>query len=249
MGGLERKTSIKKYILAFVLTLLVFSGGVVAGLFIENLRLSSAKQIALTEKVTLRSLQLQHNYIASGLTDCKTLHTILENNINELGKKVAIIIDYEKKAVFNEGEFQLQLQDYFLTEIQFYLLAKDIDQKCPQDNIKILYFYDENRDETQGDILVYLKKKFDNKVMIFSLDSGFMQEPMIKTLLTNYKIDQFPALVIEDKVFEGHQTADQLMGHLCTKFIEMDTAVPKECLAYSEENVTLSKNPFLLNEP
>ena len=85
--------------------------------------------------------------------------------------------------------------------------------------------------------------------MIFSLDSGFMQEPMIKTLLTNYKIDQFPALVIEDKVFEGHQTADQLMGHLCTKFIEMDTAVPKECLAYSEENVTLSKNPFLLNEP
>ena len=149
MGGLERKTSVKKYLLAFALTLLVFSGGIVAGLFIENLRLSSAKQIALTEKVTLRSLQLQHNYIASGLTDCKTLHTILENNINELGKKVAIIIDYEKKAVFNEEEFQLQLQDYFLTEIQFYLLAKDIDKKCPQDNIKILYFYDENRDETQ----------------------------------------------------------------------------------------------------
>ena len=46
----------------------------------------------------------------------------------------------------------------FLTEIQFYLLAKDIDKKCPQNNVKILYFYDENRDETQGDILVYLKK-------------------------------------------------------------------------------------------
>ena len=244
MGGLERKTSIKKYFLAFTLTLLVFSGGVVAGLFIENLRLSSAKQIALTEKVTLRSLQLQHNYIASGLTDCKTLHTILENNINELGKKVAIIIDYEKKAVFNEEEFQLQLQDYFLTEIQFYLLAKDIDKKCQQDNIKILYFYDENRDETQGDILVYLKKKFDNKVLIFSLDSGFMQEPMIKTLLTNYNITQFPALVIEEKVFEGHQSADQLMEHLCTGFLKMETSVPKECLAYQQEKILLSKNPL-----
>ncbi len=249
MGGLERKTSIKKYILAFMLTLLVFSGGIVAGLFIENLRLSSAKQIALTEKVTLRSLQLQHSYIASGLTDCKTLHTILENNINELGKKVAIIIDYEKKSLFNEDEFKLQLQDYFLTEIQFYLLAKDIDAKCKQDNMKILYFYDENRDETQGDILIYLKKKFDNKVLIFSLDSGFTEEPMIKTLLTNYNITQFPALVIEEKVFEGHQTADQLMEYLCTEFMKMDSQVPQECLAYEEEKINLAKDPFLLSEP
>lgn len=248
MGGLERKTSVGKYILAFLLTLLVFSGGVVAGLFIENLRLSSAKQITLKEKVTLRSLQLQHSYIASGLTDCKTLHTILENNINELGKKVAIIIDYEKKAVFNEEEFKLQLQDYFLTEIQFYLLAKDIDKKCSQDNVKILYFYDENRDETQGDILIYLKKKFDNKLLIFSLDSGFTQEPMIGTLLTNYNITEFPAVVIEEKIFEGHQTADQLMEHLCTEFLKMDSPVPEECLAYEQEKVILSKSPFLLNE-
>ena len=249
MGGLERKTSIKKYILAFILTLLVFSGGIVAGLFIENLRLSSAKQITLREKVTLRSLQLQHSYIASGLTDCKTLHTILENNINELGKKVAVIIDYEKKALFNEEEFKLQLQDYFLTEIQFYLLAKDIDKKCSQDNVKILYFYDEKKDETQGDILIYLKKKFDNKVLIFSLDSGFTEEPMIRTLLTNYNITQFPALVIEEKVFEGHQSADQLMKHLCTEFLKMDSSTPQECLAYEQEKIKLAEDPFLLSEP
>ena len=249
MGGLERKTSIKKYILAFVLTLLVFSGGIIAGLFIENLRLSSAKQITLKEKVTLRSLQLQHSYIASGLTDCKALHTILENNINELGKKVAIIIDYEKKALFNEEEFQLQLQDYFLTEIQFYLLAKDIDKKCPQDNVKILYFYDENKDETQGDILIYLKKKFDNKVLVFSLDSGFTEEPMIRTLLTNYNITQFPALVIEEKVFEGHQNADQLMKQLCTEFLNIDSRVPQECLAYEEDEIKLAKDPFMVSEP
>src|SRR3989344_5100448 len=123
--ALERKTSIKKYLIAFFLTLLIFSGGIVTGLFIENLRLSSAKQITLSEKVTLRSLQLQQNYISSGITDCKTLNTILETNI------------------------------------------KEIEKKCPQNNIKVLYFYDENKDETQGDILIYLKKKFDNKLLIF----------------------------------------------------------------------------------
>lgn len=248
MGSLERKTSTKKYLLAFILTLLVFLGGIVAGLTIDNLRLSSAKQITLTEKVTLRSLQLQKDYISSGITDCKTLNTILENNINELGKKVAIIIDFEKKALFNEEEFKLQLQDYFLTEIQFYLLAKEIDQKCPQNAVKILYFYDENKDETQGDILIYLKKKFGHKALIFSLDSGFVQEPMIKTLLTYYNITQFPALVIEEKVFEGHQTADQLMEHLCTEFMKRETPVPDECLAYQKEKAVLGKNPFTLSK-
>lgn len=246
--ALERKTSVKKYLIAFFLTLLVFSGGIVVGVGIERLRLESAKQITLEEKVSLRSLQLQQNYIDSGITDCKTLNTILENNINELGKKVSIIIDYKKKAVFNQEEFKLQLQDYFLTEIQFYFLAKEIEKKCPQDSIKILYFYDENRDETQGDILLYLKKKFENKVQIFSLDSQFTQEPMIKTLLTYYKIDEYPALVVEEKVFEGHQSADQLMEHLCTEFMKMDAAVPDECLAYKQEKITLAKNPLLLNE-
>jgi len=243
--AIERITSTKKYLIAFVLTLLVFSGGIVVGIGIENARLSSAKQITLEEKVTLRSLQLQQNYIDSGITDCKTLNTILENNINELGKKVAIIIDYEKKAVFNEEEFQLQLQDYFLTEIQFYLLAQDIEKKCPQNNIKVLYFYDEDKDETQGDVLIYLKKKFENKLLIFSLDSGFIQEPMIKTLLTYHNIAEFPALVIENEVFEGHQSADELIKHLCTEFLDMNAAVPEECLVYqNQKKIALSKNPL-----
>ena len=239
--ALERTTSTKKYLLAFFLTLLIFSGGIITGLFIENLRLSSAKQITLEEKVSLRSLQLQQSYIDSGVTDCKTLNTILENNINELGKKVALIIDYKKKAVFSEEEFKLQLQDYFLTEIQFYFLAHDIEKKCPQNNIKVLYFYDENKDETQGDILVYLKKKFDNKLLIFSLDSGFTQEPMIKTLLTYYDITEFPALVVYNRVLEGHQSAEQLMQYICVDFQKMGTA-SEECLAYHQEKTALSKN-------
>lgn len=234
--AVERPTSTKKYVVAFFLTLLIFSGGILIGIVFENARLSSAEQITLQEKVSLRSLQLQQNYIESGITDCKTLNTILENNINELGRKVGIIIEYEKKALFNQEEFNLQLQDYFLTEIQFYFLAKEINQQCPQNNVKILYFYDENKDDIQGDILAYLKKRFGGKLLIFSLNSQFSQEPMIGTLLTYYNITQYPAVVIEEKVFEGHRTARQLLGDICREFMEMETDVPGDCVAFLERN-------------
>ncbi len=226
---LERHTSTRKYLLAFILTLFIFGGGIMIGIVFENARLNSAEQITLQEKVSLRSLQLQQNYIESGITDCKTLNAILENNINELGKKVGVIIEYEKKALFNQEEFNLQLQDYFLTEIQFYFLAKEINQQCPQNNVKILYFYDENRDDTQGDILAYLKKRFGGKLLIFSLNSQFSQEPMIGTLLTYHNITQYPAVVIEEQVYQGHRTVEQLMGDICSEFVAMGTDVPEDC--------------------
>ena len=225
----ERKTSVKKYLLAFVLTLLIFSGGIMIGILFENARLSSAEQITLQEKVSLRSLQLQQNYIELGVADCKTLNAILENNINELGKKVGIIIEYEKKALFNQEKFNLQLQDYFLTEIQFYFLTKEINKKCPQNNVKILYFYDENKDDTQGDILAYLKKRFGGKLLIFSLNSQFSQEPMIGTLLTYYNITQYPAVVIEEEVYQGHRTVEQLMEDICLEFGRMGAEAPEDC--------------------
>lgn len=225
----ERHTSTRRYVIAFFLTLLIFAGGILIGIVFEKVRLSSAEQITLQEKVSLRSLQLQQNYIESGITDCKTLNTILENNINELGKKVAVIIEYEKKALFNQEEFELQLQDYFLTEIQFYFLATEINQKCHQNNVKALYFYDENEDDTQGDILAYLKKRFGSKLLIFSLNSQFTQEPMIGTLLTYHNITQFPAVVIEENVFQGHRSAKQLMEDICLEFKKMETDVPEDC--------------------
>src|SRR3989338_7492037 len=135
---MERKVSTKKYVIAFILTIIVFAGGVLLGIMLEGARLSDARQITLKEKTDLLSLQLQQRYIASGIADCEGLNQILEANINELGKKMTTIIGYEKKALLNEQQFRLQLRDYFLTEIQFLLISQEIDKKCQENNIKII---------------------------------------------------------------------------------------------------------------
>lgn len=226
---MHRKISTKKYLIAFILTLIIFAGGISIGIFFENLRLSRSEQLILKEKVNLRSLQLQQNYIDTGIADCTTLHKILDENINELGKKMGEVINYQQKSFFNEEEFKLQLQDYFLTEIQFMLTSQEIDKKCPKDSVKIIYFYGEDAVDTQGDILAYIKKLFGSKVLIFNFNSEFKQEPMINILLTSYNITQVPAIVVEDTVYQGHRSLEEVMGLICEEFGKMEGDVPEEC--------------------
>ena len=233
--AMERKISSKKYLIAFVLTLLVFGGGVILGFTLDDVRLEDSKQLALKEKVNLRSIQLQQQYIDSGQADCKTLNKVLEENINQLARKMETVQEYDKNSVFNQEEFDLQLQDYFLTEIQFLLTSEEIDQKCSRDSVKVVYFYDENNQDTQGDILAYLKKKFGSRLLVFSFDSTFQHEPMIPILLSSHEITKYPSLVVNGKTYSGHQPVKKLMGTICDEFKKMDDVV-EECVAFDKVN-------------
>ncbi len=223
---MERRISLGKYLLAFVLTLLVFSGGIVIGIFFENARLNDSRQINLDEKVNLKSLQLQQEYVKSGIAECRSMNQILERTIAELDRKVDTIVDYEKRSVLKDKEFNLQLRDYFLTEIQFLLLSREIDRDCQRDHATVLFFYNEDKQDVQGRILDYLKSLLGSKVLIFSFDSQFTDEPMIKLLLTSYKINVYPAVVVEDKVFQGLTSTKVLLKEICAA---MPAEKPAEC--------------------
>ena len=200
---------------------------------IDKARLSQTNQVNLDEKANLRSLQLQQNYIESGIAKCDALNKILETNTNELAQKMAVLVDYEKKTIFNEAEFNSQLRDYFLTEIQYLLVSEDIDKTCAKDNVKVVYFYDESSQDTQGQILDYLKKLFGGRILVFSFNSQFTEEPMIQILLTSYGIKQFPSVVVDDEVFQGHTSVENLMRTLCTDFSKMNVT-QKECRIFEK---------------
>jgi len=230
----ERSLSNKKYLLAFVLTIIIFTGGIFIGLLFEKIQLNSSEETILSEKVGLRSLQLQQQYIESG-TDCTALNKVLQSNINDLTRKMQEVLEYQKKALFSQEKFDLQLRDYFLTEIQFFLVSQEINKKCPKDNVNILYFYDENALDTQGDILDYVKKVFGDSVLIFSFDSGFRKEPMIEVLMANYGITQFPSTVIEEQVFQGHTSVETILKVVCDEFEKQGKKVPEKCAAVKKD--------------
>ena len=74
-----------------------------------------------------------------------------------------------------------------------------------------------------------MKDLFGDKVLIFSFDSGFKEEPMINMLLSSYGISTFPAVIVEDKVFQEHTAVKPLMKTICDEFTKLGTDIPKEC--------------------
>ena len=143
------------------------------------------------------------------------LNEILETNIADLSEATSQIIDYNKKAIVDDELFDLQLREYFLTEIQFLLLSDEIKEECDTEAVTIIYFYDENEYDVQGDVLGYLKNLFGNKLMVFSFDSNFYEEPMIEVLMKSYNVTEFPTVIADDFPYYGGADTDELKALIC----------------------------------
>lgn len=214
---MHREFSARLYIFSFLLTLLIFSLGLTIGLVVEKERLDIFDSMNMKQEADLKSLQLQQNFIESGDTNCDALNKILESNMEEVTKSMTKIIDYTENSIADDDTFSLQLRDYFLTEIQFLTVSKEIQKTCGQDAVTILYFYDDNPRDVQGDVLLYLKKVFGSKLLIFSFDSNFVQEPMIDVLMKSYNVTEFPTVIANGHVFAGTTNAEELQSFICTE--------------------------------
>ena len=212
---MHREFSARLYIFSFLLTLLIFSLGLTIGLVVEKERLGIFNTLNMKQEADLKSLQLQQTYIESGNTNCNALNKILETNIEEVTESTTKIIDYNQKSIADDETFHLQLRDYFLTEIQFLVLSEEIKNTCGDDAVTILYFYDDNPYDVQGNVLLYLKEIFGSKLLIFSFDSNFAQEPMIDVLLKSNNVTIFPTVIANGKTFSGTTNAEDLKAFIC----------------------------------
>ena len=52
---------------------------------------------------------------------------------------------------------------------------------------------------------------------------------MISVLLDSYNIQQFPAVVVGSKVFQGHTPVETLLEAICRDFSRKSEEMPEEC--------------------
>jgi len=221
-----RNLSKDKYLIAGAITLGVFLLGLFLGLAIEGKRVNYIESLGRKQNLDFSSLQLQYAFIdqMSQEKNCLAVEKTFEQNINNLESTRTRLENFDRDATLNKNEFDLLKNEYILAQIRYWMLAERTRNLCGRDVASILYFFSDEQEcqdcDKQAFVLTYLKKKFKDKLLVFSFDSKFESEPMIPLLKKTYNVTSYPTIVIEGKSKNRFQDKDAILKEICSSYKE-----------------------------
>lgn len=228
-----RSLSKDKYIIAGAITFGVFLLGLFLGLAIEGKRVNYIESVGRQQNLDFSSLQLQYAFIdqLSQENNCLAVQKTFEQNINNLESTRIRLENFDRDATLNKNELDILKNEYILAQIRYWLLAERTRKLCGSDIVSILYFFSDEKEcadcEKQAFVLTYLKKKFKDRLLIFSFDSKFDNEPMIPLLKKTYNVTSYPTIIIEGSPKNGFQDKNIILNDICNRYYEKTEECPK----------------------
>lgn len=224
-----REVSKRRYVLAGILTALVFVLGLLLGFVIEGKRVELVQDVANEAKVDIGSLQMQYAFIEelAQVGNCAAFEKVFDKNLENLETARIKLANYQVDATVNRLEFELLQRAYIISQVEYLLLSMKAKNLCKSDVVNIIYFFSKECDtcDDQSFLLTFLKQKFGDRLFIFGFDTSFGKEPLLNLMVSTYNVTKFPTLVIENRTFTEFLPKDSLKSEICG-FYE---SLPKQC--------------------
>ncbi len=225
-----RNVSSDKYIVAGIITFLIFTLGLLLGIVIEDHRYNLVEEINQEQEVKSLSLQMQYLFLTStnSYNNCPILSTTLRAAISDLSDSLGQVISYEEENEASQSRRISVQRRYALDNIRYWLLATESKKRCNLNIAPVLYFYTHECSScpNQGTILTHHKNIFSDKLLVFPINLDLRdQESMVEIMMSQFNITRFPTLVVDNKKFEGVVKSDQLFTLVCDSLEN----VPQEC--------------------
>jgi hypothetical protein len=218
MKGLFIKTAI--------ITLLIFGAGIMFGLWISQEKVGELEQTTTSLKSSIENAELQ--FALLDILEPEIACNYLATSAKELGKKAASLAKdverFESSQRIDESDFIELKKEYTSTLIKDWVVLEKIKDTCNSTYITVLYFYsNENCDKCldQGIVLTHIKDQLEQDIMIFALDSdlGLLT---VDALRDSYGIEKYPALIIENVLYPGYLSLEELTSVLCSHNKELE---------------------------
>lgn len=206
-----------RYVFAAVLTVLIFTTGMLFSDFMDNKRSSELSSEMNRNIATLESQQLQLNYLESSNVDsCNTMEAGMTSMIRDYNDRLERVQQYERNSIFNSGDFETIKNRYILSGIRYWIFVEELRENCNYRPNTVLFFTQdldsEDCDdcESQGRQLDLIKQKYRDDVLIFSIPTE-SDDGMIDVLEEQYNVTEPPVIVINsEEVLEGYHSRDSI---------------------------------------
>lgn len=219
-----RELNKTRYVAAGIITVAIFLLGLMLGLVTEGKRITYVQDLFDQQRAEFASSQLQYSYVSSlnSQEACPAIYDVFFNNVKNLDETAHRLETYVKDSKLNDVSFNVLKREYTIEQMRYWLLSKQARDLCSEDVVRVVYFYANDVEcadcNNQAFVLDYLKKLFGSRLLIFSLDANFEQEPMIGILKKQYNITAYPTLLIENAPVTGLSSRDDLLPTLCALY-------------------------------
>lgn len=212
----ERKIQWRYVGIAFVMTAFMIVGIMLAGKALTNYKIDDLENQMSDLEATQRSTVLTNRLADDlGREDCSAQRIMADQNLGDLYQARQALVKHKQTSKIESPQFEKLKKKYMLISIENYLINENIDQTCNNTRVKILYFHSDDCDKctAQGKVLTKYRKKYDERLLVYPLDTDYDLEP-VNFLKEYYEIDEYPALVIGDEVKERWVSQDELESEI-----------------------------------
>ena len=192
----------KKYVAVLVITLAIFSVGILVGHTLSSQKVSLVN--TLQEDLRSEALDMEIAFTLLEQEPCAFVDTApVVAQIYDLGNR----LDHMESVLGKNHADVLRLKRYYsLLQIRQWLFESRVVEECSETRLPILYFYDNtagvcDRCDEQGFVLTYLRRKHDF-LSVYSFDMNAQTESL-KSLMARYGVTSAPTIVIAGEVLEG----------------------------------------------
>lgn len=209
----ERKVDWEYLVLAFFVTVLLMMSILYLGSGLSDHKVNSlrddVKQIEVEQRSHSLGLQLAESVEGQ---KCEAMTRWVESSVPEIKNLRQEVAAYESSSKVENKDYKLVKKRYMNLVIQNLIEVRQMEERCGEDRINIVYIYTKNdcgRCDDQGTVLTYYRRNYEDSVLVHPLDTD-LEMKSIQFMENFYNIEQYPALIIEGEVYEGFQDREKL---------------------------------------
>jgi hypothetical protein len=194
----------RRYIVAFILTTLIFFTGFLTSQMLTVKKLENLKNVEDSISLKLLSSETEYDLLKEISCDNRSAN-FLTTEINNLAHQLEIL----EEQNINQDKILDVKKRYSLLLIKDYLLSKRINESCGFKSTFVIYFY-QNKDlcpecVNAGIALNSLREDYE-KMKVYAFDYN-LDLPVIKAMASVYGVEKnLPALVVNQKTYYKLET-------------------------------------------
>jgi len=199
---------------AVIISAMLFSAGLFTGYAINRERLFTVEDDIREILRLVEDLQLQFLFfdVLGENSTCPLLSATL-SDINEKSYEIGSkLTEYGSGDEIQDYTNYIELKrEYSRLLTGYWLLANKVQDSCSLNATTVVYFFSKEceRCDDQGFILSYLKRIYEERLLIFALDADF-DEPSIQALKVYFNVTSYPSLIVDGELHEGFYPKEEL---------------------------------------